>query len=76
MSYNVTGEPATGGAIVNPDGTFTYTPSGTSHAATTDTFTVTITDGHGGSTPISVSVPVAQAGTENGAPQNLNPEVG
>ena len=32
LSYNVTGDPATGGAIVSPDGTFTYTPSGTSHA--------------------------------------------
>ena len=75
LSYNVTGDPATGTVNVNSDGTFTYTPSGTP-TATTDTFTVTVTDGHGGITPISVSVPVAQVGTENGAPQNLNPEVG
>ena len=44
-----------------------YTPTPEARAAagpnTTDSFTVTVTDGHGGITPISVSVPVAQAAT-------------
>lgn len=40
-------------------GAFTYTPASASrNVAGTDTFTVTITDGYGGSTPVSVSVPV------------------
>jgi VCBS repeat-containing protein len=40
-------------------GAFTYTPSEPSRAVPgTDTFTVTITDGYGGSTPVAVSVPI------------------
>ena len=58
LSYTVTDEPSNGSVTFNADGTFSYTPSGPSHTATTDTFTVTVTDGHGGATPISVSVPV------------------
>jgi len=41
-------------------GAFTFTPSEPSRAVPgTDTFTVTITDGYGGSTPVAVSVPIA-----------------
>ena len=40
-------------------GAFSYTPSEPSRAVPgTDTFTVTITDGYGGSTPVAVSVPI------------------
>ena len=40
-------------------GAFTYTPTEPSRAVPgTDTFTVTVTDGYGGSTPVAVSVPI------------------
>jgi len=41
-------------------GAFTFTPSEPSRAVPgTDTFTVTVVDGYGGSTPVTVSVPIA-----------------
>ena len=50
---------AKGTVTINPStGAFTYSPVARASAGT-DTFTVTVADGYGGSTPITVSVPVA-----------------
>lgn len=63
--------PAKGTASITGNGSFTYTPSnsarqtaaapGASDADKADAFTVTVTDGHGGSVAIPVSVAVAPA---------------
>jgi VCBS repeat-containing protein len=65
------------GAVVtvNSDGSFTYVPTsqirhaaaadGASDVATTDSFTVTVSDGYGGSTTQTIHVPVSPA---NGDP--------
>ncbi|MCV7015103.1 Ig-like domain-containing protein [Mycolicibacterium madagascariense] len=65
-----TGTTTNGGTVTTTaTGGFTYTPSPTAqHAAagggpTTDTFTVSLTDGHGGTTPVSVSVPITPTNT-------------
>jgi VCBS repeat-containing protein len=50
-----------GSVSLQADGAFTYTPVATgasSSSASTDSFTVTVTDGYGGSTSIPVSVPI------------------
>ncbi len=67
---------ALGGVVtINPDGSFTYTPTpqirhaaaadNASDAAKADSFTVTVTDGYGGSATRAISVPVS--------PANANP---
>ncbi len=50
--------PQHGSVVLNPDGTFTYTPTGTYNG--TDTFKVQIDDGHGGATTETVSVNVGR----------------
>ena len=60
--------PGKGAVTVNPDGTFTYTPTAAArHAASAqdatgpvyqDTFAVTVSDGHGGSKVIPLTVPI------------------
>lgn len=50
---NVT-QPANGTAVINPDGTVTYTPN--SGFIGTDTFTYTISDGRGGTATATVTV--------------------
>ena len=63
-TYSITSGPVNGGtvSIDSVTGEFTYTPSesGRRNAAvvTTDTFVVTATDGHGGSTSTTVTVPI------------------
>ena len=59
LTYS-TPESTTKGAVIIDTGTgeFTYTPNTLGVSASTDRFTVTITDGHGGSTPVAVSVPI------------------
>lgn len=65
LSYRVVALPTMGTVVVGADGQFTYTPASTSRQprgpaeATTDTFTVTVTDGHGGSVEVPVSCPYA-----------------
>ena len=57
-------------------GAFTYTPTATapsSSAPTTDNFTVTATDGYGGTTSVPLSVPTASYGAGIQAP---NPSTG
>lgn len=54
--------------VVGYPGSFVYTPSvlarmsAASSGPTTDTVTVTLTDGHGGRTPVEITVPVAPTG--------------
>ncbi|MGJ0119904.1 beta strand repeat-containing protein [Williamsia sp. MIQD14] len=72
ISYAVPPGGSTRGGTVTPvvgyPGSFVYTPSvlarmsAASSGPTTDTVTVTLTDGHGGSTPVEITVPVAPAG--------------
>lgn len=58
--------PASGSVTINPDGSFTYTPSEAARqqarakkAFGTDTFTVTVDDGHGGVKSITVKTSIA-----------------
>ncbi|MGU3291749.1 Ig-like domain-containing protein [Williamsia sp. M5A3_1d] len=68
VTYSGTSAPSRGSVVVTSTGGFTYTPTSTAqHAAslpggvTTDSFTVTANDGHGGVVPISVVVPISSA---------------
>ena len=75
LTYSVTAAPSNGTVAVGTNGSYTYTPSesvayaGTIDSfavtASTDTFTVTVTDGYGGSTPVAVSVPIRAATASN-----------
>jgi VCBS repeat-containing protein len=60
LTFSTTAKTTKGTVSLNAaTGAFTYTPSEPSRAVPgTDTFTVTITDGYGGSTPVAVSVPI------------------
>ncbi|GAS95764.1 outer membrane adhesin like protein, precursor [Mycolicibacterium canariasense] len=69
-----------GSIVINPDGSFTYTPTtaarlaaskpGASSATKTETVTITVSDGFGGTTTTSVKVPIAPNPTTNAAPIN------
>jgi YVTN family beta-propeller protein/VCBS repeat-containing protein len=73
LTYTVTTAPAKGTLVLNPDGTFSYTPTATArHAAstegatsslTTDAFTVTVSDGQGGTATSTVTVPISPTNT-------------
>lgn len=88
LSYTGPTTTTKGTVVVNPDGTFAYTPTAAArHAAaagdapstaTTDTFVVTAADGFGGSTPFTVSVNVSpeQPSDVNRAPQISGVTVG
>lgn len=68
LTYSAPGATAKGTLIIDATtGAFTYTPNASAHgmSASTDTFTVTITDGYGGSTPVAVSVPIAALAVGN-----------
>nr|WP_316829064.1 Calx-beta domain-containing protein [Pedobacter miscanthi] len=56
LAYTVTTPPAHGTVVVNPDGTYTYTPAPNYNG--TDTFTVTVSDGKGGTVPVTISVTI------------------
>ncbi len=56
LSYTLNGSPANGSVILNADGTFTYTPAGDFNGS--DRFTVTISDGQGGTTTSTVTIGV------------------
>ncbi|MBM2617302.1 tandem-95 repeat protein [Actinoplanes sp. LDG1-06] len=60
------GKPKHGTAVLNQDGTVTYAPN-QSYAGGTDSFTYTISDGHGGSATAIVTVTVDPAATDVGA---------
>ena len=61
LTYSAPATTAKGSVTVNTStGAFTYTATDTArNVAGADSFTVTVTDGYGGSTPIVVSVPVS-----------------
>ncbi|KIQ23265.1 hypothetical protein RT97_25870 [Variovorax paradoxus] len=54
LTYTVTTAPAHGTLVINPDGSYVYTPAADFNG--TDSFTVQVSDGRGGT--ISVTVPV------------------
>ena len=71
---------AKGKVVVNANGSFTYTPTAAAQhaavaggAAASDSFAVTVTDGHGGSLAVPVSVVVNPM---NAAPANGSATVG
>ena len=73
LSYSGTITTGKGSAVVNPNGTFTYTPTTAArHNASAadataadkqDTFTITVTDNHGGTTTIPVTLTILGANT-------------
>ncbi|SDD06044.1 Calx-beta domain-containing protein [Pedobacter soli] len=56
LTFTVTTPPAHGTVVVNPDGTYSYTPAPNYNG--TDTFTVTVSDGKGGTTTVTISVTI------------------
>jgi len=84
LTYPASVTTAKGTAVIAPDGTFTYTPKPEArhNAAATeaaargdlsDTFAVAVTDGHGGTTLVPVTVDVSPA---NAAPVGGTPVIG
>ncbi|MFM8597971.1 MAG: Ig-like domain-containing protein [Mycobacterium sp.] len=73
LAYTRSANPSKGTAVVTAAGGFTYTPTADArHAAAsitatsavkTDTFSVTITDGYGGSTAVPVSITISPLNT-------------
>jgi YVTN family beta-propeller protein/VCBS repeat-containing protein len=83
LAFSVASNPSKGSVTLDPNtGAFTYTPTasarhaaaadGASTADLTDSFTVSVSDGHGGSTQAQVTVAIGPA---NAAPM-LSPTVG
>lgn len=79
FTYTVT-KPKNGSVTVNPNGTFTYTPTASARATArstffsdTDTFKVTVNDGHGAAKSITVRVTIAPS---NSAPTAGRPTFG
>ncbi|WP_062474967.1 tandem-95 repeat protein [Variovorax boronicumulans] len=73
LTYVKGSDPAHGTVTVNADGTYTYTPGANFHG--TDSFTVTVSDGHGGTTTSTVNVtinPVNDAPTAPNYNQTTN----
>ncbi|MDQ0026868.1 VCBS repeat-containing protein [Variovorax paradoxus] len=56
LTYTKGSDPSHGTVTVNADGTYTYTPGANFNG--TDSFTVTVSDGHGGTTTSTVNVTV------------------
>lgn len=79
LSYTATGA-GKGVLTMRPDGTFTYTPTmaarnaaavpGATSAATTDTVTVTVADGYGGTTTATLTLTIAPFTAGNVTPTN------
>jgi VCBS repeat-containing protein len=67
LTYTVGTTPTHGTVVVNPDGTWTYTPS--NGYVGTDTFTVTVSDGKGGTATATINIQVNE-------PPNQAPTVG
>ncbi|PSL25796.1 Ig-like domain-containing protein, partial [Chitinophaga ginsengisoli] len=56
LTFTKATDPAHGSVVVNTDGTYTYTPA-TGYEGT-DSFTITISDGQGGTTTVTVNITV------------------
>jgi len=65
-------EPSNGSAVLNEDGTFTYTPD--DGFTGTDSFTYTITDGNGGEDTATVTIEVGEAPPPPLPPENGPPD--
>ncbi|MEI6253322.1 MAG: Ig-like domain-containing protein [Mycobacteriaceae bacterium] len=74
LSYSVSVPPSKGTAVMTVNGYYTYTPTAAARhnagnstpgveVARDDTFTVTVSDGHGGNTRVNVTVPISPANT-------------
>ena len=75
LTYTGTGATPDGSVVVNPGGTFTYTPTQAARlradatlGADTDSFTVTVNDGHGATPTHTVSVTVSPGELTLGTP--------
>lgn len=79
LAYTV-GRTTKGTFTVNPDGTFTYTPTaaaraaaskrGASAAAKSETVSITVSDGFGGTVTKTIKLSIAKSPTDNAAPVN------
>ncbi len=76
LTYAVTTQPADGSLTTTTPGAYVFTPTqaarllaGQTPSSDSNSFTVTISDGQGGSTPVTVSVPVSP--TQVGAPSSV-----
>jgi len=63
LTFSLASEPASGTAVVNADGTFTYTPGAALQSlpaggSATDSFTVLVDDGNGGTATSTVTVTI------------------
>ncbi|WP_417328661.1 Ig-like domain-containing protein [Halomonas cupida] len=67
LSYNITTPPAHGTVVIEADGSYTYTPDSNYNGR--DSFEVTVSDGHGGTTVVKVPVTVTPV---NDAPTAAN----
>ncbi|MBS0427904.1 MAG: tandem-95 repeat protein, partial [Proteobacteria bacterium] len=59
LTYTAGTPPSHGTVVVNPDGSYTYTPDPDYHGS--DSFTVIVDDGHGGTTTSTVTIEVTPA---------------
>ncbi|MFN5620728.1 MAG: Ig-like domain-containing protein [Flavobacteriales bacterium] len=66
LTYDVTTDPSNGTVVMNPDGTFTYTPNADFFG--TDSFVYTVTDGNGGTSTAVVTITVID--TQEAAAEN------
>ncbi len=69
-TYSVETNPSNGTVVINPDGTYTYTPSADYNG--TDSFTYTVDDGNGGTNTYTVSVDVTAV---NDAPTSTDDSI-
>ncbi|WP_158642648.1 Ig-like domain-containing protein, partial [Chitinophaga japonensis] len=73
LTFTKSADPANGTVVVNPDGTYTYTPNADYHGP--DNFTIEISDGNGGTTTVTINItvtPVNDAPTGTGDTQTTN----
>ncbi|MEC0249586.1 Ig-like domain-containing protein, partial [Paenibacillus chitinolyticus] len=71
LTYSLAAPPVSGTAIVNPDGSYTYTPDADFNG--TDSFTVLVSDGNGGTDTALVTIEVTPVNDLPFAPpQNLS----